>query len=183
MNHQKESTYLFFLRRFYNITNDLDEYMLGEINRFGNNMFMLGYAGLILWLFLYFFFVIDISAIALFIAFFIPPYYQEKLIKRLELDKVEVEREHLKIAEKAMLKRTLWQTLLFSLLGPLTSFALWRMGIPKDSSELPLDLPNRDQLIFETHFYLSLPHLTLGVTIISFICFYIANRRKIIIID
>ncbi|MEW4354519.1 DUF3278 domain-containing protein [Streptococcus pneumoniae] len=38
---KKENLHLRFIRFFYNITGELDEYTIQEINYFGNNMYML----------------------------------------------------------------------------------------------------------------------------------------------
>lgn len=178
-----DNLYLFFLRRFYDISTDLDEYSLGEINRFGNNMFMVVYSLLNLAIFLSIFAIADIWGIALLLAWVIPAYCQAKLVKRLGLDKIEVDSHQVQTARRTMLKRTIWQTLIIAVICVLTTIALWRMGIPQEASPLALDLPNRDQIIFEHHFYLGFPILLGLSTLIGFSSFYIANRRKIIILD
>ncbi|UQS84709.1 DUF3278 domain-containing protein [Apilactobacillus apisilvae] len=41
MNNQKESFYIKFIKYLYHINGDIDEYKISEINRIGNNAFMI----------------------------------------------------------------------------------------------------------------------------------------------
>lgn len=163
--------YLTFLRKFYRIEGELDEYSLSEINTFGNHMFMFLYSGITL-AFLLSLFAIDIWYWVIFLGLLIPLNGQVKLIKRLELDKLEVEQDQLKTAKRTMFKRTLWQTLIVAVTGVLVSLALWRMGIPQEDGTSP-----------EVFFKIATPG---SVAIISIIAFFVQlrdNFRKIKIID
>ncbi|WP_018367640.1 DUF3278 domain-containing protein [Streptococcus entericus] len=110
MNLNKDNLYIFFLRRFYDITSDLDEYTISEINKFGNNMYMLMYGLVFLIGLAYFFNLPGAIEVIILILLFLPPHLQKKMARRLGLDKIEIDKQGLKQAKLKMLRRTLLQT-------------------------------------------------------------------------
>lgn len=163
--------YLTFLRKFYRIEGELDEYSLSEINTFGNHMFMFSYSGMTL-AFLLSLFAIDIWDWVIFLGLLIPLNGQVKLIKRLELDKLEVEQDQLKSAKRTMFQRTLGQTLMVAVATALLCLALWRTGIPQEDGTSP-----------EVFFKIATPGTVALMTPIAFFVQLRDNFRKIKIID
>ena len=111
----KDNLYLKFLRYFYKIEGDLDEYILGEINRFGNHAFMVAYTSFLAIGIFWFFTGIGLYDWFIFGFAFLPPIFLHRLIKTLGLDRVEIEHQHLKTAHRMLWRRTLLQTLFFAI--------------------------------------------------------------------
>ena len=170
----KEDLLIRAIRIIYSVQGDLDEYSLSEINRFGNNSFMYMY---MVWL---------ISFIALFItggntdvilfaylAMLLPSFFMGHLIRRLGLNRLEVERHELKEARRYMLRKTLLQAL-FILIATFVGFMLAMQFhvFPDDG------------------FYDSMSHQLIGssvaaviLSILFFIIFAVYNLFRIRIID
>ena len=110
----KDNLHIKFLRRFYKIEGDLDEYTLSEINRFGNNVFLISYTSFFALAILWFFTEIELFNWFIFFFAFLPPLFHHRLIKKLGLDKMEIERKNLKKARRMLFRRTLLQTLFFA---------------------------------------------------------------------
>lgn len=109
---------------------------------------------------------------AVMIALIVPLYYQDKLVRELQLDKMFVARGELKEARKFMLRKTLRDTFKSSLLALATCVMIWMMNIPQESGTT-----------FDTFWKISVPGTVLLMTVIVLPINYIANRKKIILTD
>ncbi|MET3558824.1 hypothetical protein ABID29_001952 [Streptococcus rupicaprae] len=173
MKHfDKNNFYHFFLRRFYGINGELDEYSMAEINKFGNHMFMFLYSLVLVGFLLELFALADIWDILALLGVFIPFNAQVKLIRRLGLDKLEVEQDQMKAAKKTMFKRTLWQTLIIIGVMLLTIIAMWRMGIPQE-----------DGTSADIFFKIAAPGAMAIMTPIAFLVQLKDNLKKISLIE
>lgn len=109
---------------------------------------------------------------AVIIALLVPLYYQDKLVRELQLDKMLVAREQLKEARKFMIRKTLQDTFKSSLLALATCIMIWMMNIPQGSGTT-----------FDTFWKISVPGTVLLMTVIVLPINYIANRKKIILTE
>lgn len=166
MTTTKDNLYTRFIRRFYRIEGELDEYILNEINRFGNHMYMLMYSLTILSFLGYFFGVREVVSWAFLILLFLPPHLQKRLAKRLGLDKLETERSDLRQARQQMLKRSFLQ----AIAATLFLVVLFALGHASQSYR-----PN-----FLTE--IGIPTCSI-VFVVRFLLAIKTNFRKIIIID
>ncbi|MGT2950398.1 hypothetical protein BU202_04490 [Streptococcus cuniculi] len=169
---KKEDLHLRFIRYFYTITGDLDEYSVQEINYFGNNMYMLIYITVFLAIILGLLGFEDLAELILVIGFILPLAKQSALIRRLGLHKLEIAPSELKMARQKMFKRTLLETAGIVLFAILIFLMLWHMKIPQESGDS-----------FETFWYIAAPLASLLITSVSFVCFFITNRRNIVIVE
>ncbi|MER0122782.1 DUF3278 domain-containing protein [Streptococcus sp. ZJ93] len=169
---KKENLHLRLIRYFYDITGNLDEYTVQEINYFGNNMYMLIYATVFLTIIMGLLGLEELAELVLVIGFIIPLVKQSALIRRLGLHKLEITPSELKDARKKMFKRTLLEMLLVVLVVIMTPFMLWNLNIPQESGTS-----------FETFWYVAVPLSSILVASISFICRWMSNRRRIVIIE
>ncbi|MEY8462417.1 hypothetical protein [Streptococcus merionis] len=117
-------------------------------------------------------FGIDLADLVIILGVIIPPYFQEKLIKRLGLDKMEVVLDDIKLARKKMIKRSLWQALLVALIFLVTAIYLWTSGMAQDGF-----------YTFDFYFFKTIPLLMLIFFVLAFFTYYLINRRKIRIVE
>lgn len=168
----KENLQIKAIRYFYDIPGTIDEYAYQELSHFGNNMYMLFITTILGSLLLSLLTNTDIMGIALTVVFFYAIYKQGKLVNKLGIDKIEIEASELKATQGKMLKRSLLETLIVTLLGLSLWFYIWIYIIPDDA-------------LVHTNFYLVISTLIMTVLLagFNFIIFSIANRKKIIIVE
>lgn len=156
------------VKAFYGITGELDEYKEKELSTFGNNMYMLFMTGIILGFLLSFMLNNDFISVITFLVFCYSLYQQEQVVHRLELDIYEVSEDEVGEAKKKMLKRTFLQTLIVMGLAIFVAVGLWRIGLLQEN-----------KISFEMYLTFISPIVIGIITIISFLGYFITNKRKI----
>ncbi|HFH9837177.1 TPA: DUF3278 domain-containing protein [Streptococcus suis] len=168
---KKENLHIKAIRYFYDIVGELDDVSYATLTNFGNNMYMLFLTVTLVSFLVSFALGEDVMGISLFITLFYSQVKQEAIIKKLGLDKLVVEKDDVKLARKNMLKRTLFQTLQISILSLLVSIGLWQYQIPQESGTSAAE-----------YFQFVTPMTVVFMALVGFICFFIANRKKIVLI-
>ncbi|MEW4354520.1 hypothetical protein AB1I63_06425 [Streptococcus pneumoniae] len=71
-----------------------------------------------------------------------------------------------------MFKRTLLETAWIVLVSIITCLLLWNLNIPQESGTG-----------FETFWYMAAPSSSILITSIAFVCLFMKNRRRIVIVE
>lgn len=171
MTKKTVNSNLTFLRWFYNITGELDEFTLSQLNHFGNNVAMFSQLTMIITLLAILANKAGIACLLLLVALTVISIRQDVLIRKLGLDRLEIDRSELKMARQQMFRRTCYQTLtVFFLTLPMLAF-LWQIQTPDSTISI------------QEFLTLFSPLVITSICVMSFIFFYFVNRRKITIID
>lgn len=165
---KKENLHIRAIRYFYDIVGELDEMSYATLTNFGNNMYMLFMTVTLLSFLVSFALGEDVMGISLFLTLVYSQVEQEATIKRLGLDKLFVAKADVKMARKKMMKRTLYQTLQIAVLSLLVSIGLWQLQIPQESGTSAAE-----------YFQFVTPMTVVLLTLVGFVSFYFANRKKI----
>ncbi|MEG3292783.1 DUF3278 domain-containing protein [Streptococcus suis] len=163
-----ENLHIRAIRYFYDIVGELDEVSYAALTNFGNNMYMLFMTVTLLSFLVSFALGEDVMGISLFLTLVYSQVEQEATIKRLGLDKLFVAKADVKMARKKMMKRTLYQTLQIAVLSLLVSIGLWQLQIPQESGTSAAE-----------YFQFVTPMTVVLLTLVGFVSFYFANRKKI----
>ncbi|NQO19771.1 DUF3278 domain-containing protein [Streptococcus suis] len=165
---KKENLHIRAIRYFYDIVGELDEVSYATLTNFGNNMYMLFMTVTLLSFLVSFALGEDVMGISLFLTLVYSQVKQEAIIKRLGLDKLFVAKADVKMARKKMMKRTLYQTLQIAVLSLLVSIGLWQLQIPQESGTSAAE-----------YFQFVTPMTVVLLSLVGFVSFYFANRKKI----
>ncbi|HFI0353387.1 TPA: DUF3278 domain-containing protein [Streptococcus suis] len=165
---KKENLHIRAIRYFYDIVGELDEVSYATLTNFGNNMYMLFMTVTMVSFLVSFALGEDVMGISLFLTLVYSQVKQEATIKRLGLDKLLVAKADVKMARKKMMKRTLYQTLQIAVLSLLVSIGLWQLQIPQESGTSAAE-----------YFQFVTPMTVVLLTLVGFVSFYFANRKKI----
>ncbi|MCK4024625.1 DUF3278 domain-containing protein [Streptococcus iners] len=165
---KKENLHIRAIRYFYDIVGELDEMSYATLTNFGNNMYMLFMTVTLLSFLVSFALGEDVMGISLFLTLVYSQVKQEATIKRLGLDKLFVAKADVKMARKKMMKRTLFQTLQIAVYSLLVSIGLWQLQIPQESGTSAAE-----------YFQFVTPMTVVLLTLVGFVSFYFANRKKI----
>lgn len=165
---KKENLHIRAIRYFYDIVGELDEVSYATLTNFGNNMYMLFMTVTLLSFLVSFALGEDVMGISLFLTLVYSQVEQEATIKRLGLDKLFVAKADVKLARKKMMKRTLYQTLQIAVLSLLVSIGLWQLQIPQESGTSAAE-----------YFQFVTPMTVVLLTLVGFVSFFFANRKKI----
>ena len=168
---KKENLHIRAIRYFYDIVGELDEDRYATLTNFGNNMYMLFMTATVVSFLASFVLGEDLMGISLFFTLFYSQVKQEIIIKKLALDKLVIAKSDVKLARKKMMRRTLFQTLQIAVLSLLVSIGLWQFHIPQESGTTAAE-----------YFQFVTPMTVCILTLIGFISFYLANRKKIVLI-
>lgn len=163
-----ENLHIRAIRYFYDIVGELDEMSYATLTNFGNNMYMLFMTVTLLSFLVSFALGEDVMGISLFLTLVYSQVKQEAIIKRLGLNKLSVAKADVKLARKKMMKRTLYQTLQIAVLSLLVSIGLWQLQIPQESGTSAAE-----------YFQFVTPMTVVLLTVVGFVSFYFANRKKI----
>lgn len=163
-----ENLHIRAIRYFYDIVGELDEMSYATLTNFGNNMYMLFMTVTLLSFLVSFALGEDVMGISLFLTLVYSQVKQEAIIKRLGLNKLFVAKADVKLARKKMMKRTLYQTLQIAVLSLLVSIGLWQLQIPQESGTSAAE-----------YFQFVTPMTVVLLTVVGFVSFYFANRKKI----
>lgn len=165
---KKENLHIRAIRFFYDIVGELDEVSYAALTNFGNNMYMLFITVTLVSFLVSFALGEDVMGISLFLTLVYSQVKQEAIIKRLGLDKLFVAKADVKMARKKMMKRTLFQTLQIAVYSLLVSICLWQSQIPQESGTSAAE-----------YFQFVTPMTVVLLTLVGFVSFYFANRKKI----
>ncbi|HEL1598533.1 TPA: DUF3278 domain-containing protein [Streptococcus suis] len=165
---KKENLHIRAICYFYDIVGELDEVSYATLTNFGNNMYMLFMTVTLLSFLVSFALGEDVMGISLFLTLVYSQVKQEAIIKRLGLDKLFVAKADVKMARKKMMKRTLYQTLQIAVLSLLVSIGLWQLQIPQESGTSAAE-----------YFQFVTPMTVVLLSLVGFVSFYFANRKKI----
>ncbi|NQJ72707.1 DUF3278 domain-containing protein [Streptococcus suis] len=165
---KKENLHIRAIRYFYDIVGELDEMSYATLTNFGNNMYMLFMTVTLLSFLVSFALGEDVMGISFFLTLVYSQVKQEAIIKRLGLDKLVVAKADVKMARKKMMKRTLYQTLQIAVYSLLVSIGLWQLQIPQESGTSATE-----------YFQFVTPMTVVLLTLVGFVSFYFANRKKI----
>lgn len=165
---KKENLHIRAIRYFYDIVGELDEMSYATLTNFGNNMYMLFMTVTLVSFLVSFALGEDVMGISLFLTLVYSQVKQEAIIKRLGLNKLFVAKADVKLARKKMMKRTLYQTLQIAVLSLLVSIGLWQLQIPQESGTSAAE-----------YFQFVTPMTVVLLTLVGFVSFFFANRKKI----
>ena len=168
---KNSNLYINFIRFFYDIAGDLDEYSLAELQRFGNTCSLIQQVVLLLVTALI---AMDFAGAASLLALVTSltiGFAQNRLVKKLTLDKVEIEADQVAETKKRLLKRTLWQVLAVIVLTIAILAFIWKIQDPQS-------------VISDAEFVFQFAPLMLGFnTLFSFFFFYLHNLGRIVVVD
>lgn len=117
-----------FIKFFYGLGDEVDEFAEKQLTTFGNNMYMIAsFGGFVSWV-LSITFNYDLLSIFICGIFLYSQIKQENLIKKLGLDIIEVAEEEFSIAKKKMIRRTIFQLLFSVILSILVLIGLIKGG-------------------------------------------------------
>ncbi|WP_105210168.1 DUF3278 domain-containing protein [Streptococcus suis] len=165
---KKENLHIRAIRYFYDIVGELDELSYAALTNFGNNMYMLFITVTLLSFLVSFALGEDVMGISLFLTLVYSQFKQDAIIKQLGLDKLVVAKADVKMARKKMMKRTLYQTLQIAVYSLLVSIGIWQLQIPQESGTSAAE-----------YFQFVTPMTVVLLTLVGFVSFYFANRKKI----
>lgn len=165
---KKENLHIRAIRYFYDIVGELDEMSYATLTNFGNNMYMLFMTVTLLSFLVSFALGEDVMGISLFLTLVYSQFKQDAIIKQLGLDKLVVAKADVKMARKKMMKRTLFQTIQIAVYSLLVSIGLWHLQIPQESGTSAAE-----------YFQFVTPMTVVLLTLVGFLSFYFANRKKI----
>lgn len=165
---KKENLHIRVIRYFYDIVGELDEVSYATLTNFGNNMYMLFMTVTLLSFLVSFALGEDVMGISLFLTLVYSQFKQDAIIKQLGLDKLVVAKADVKLARKKMMKRTLFQTLQIAVYSLLVSIGMWQLQIPQESGTNAVE-----------YFQFVTPMTVVLLTLVGFVSFYFANRKKI----
>lgn len=165
---KKENVHIKAIRYFYDIVGELDEVSYATLTNFGNNMYMLFLTVTLVSFLVSFALGEDVMGISLFLTLVYSQFKQDAIIKQLGLDKLLVAKADVKLARKKMMKRTLYQTLQIAVYSLLVSIGIWQLHIPQESGTSATE-----------YFQFVTPMTVVLLTVIGFVSFYFANRKKI----
>lgn len=165
---KKENLHIRAIRYFYDIVGELDEMSYAVLTNFGNNMYMLFMTVTLVSFLVSFMLGEDVMGISLFLTLVYSQFKQDAIIKQLGLDKLLVAKADVKLARKKMMKRTLFQTLQIAVYSLLVSIGIWRLHIPQESGTSAAE-----------YFQFVTPMTVVLMTLVGFVSFYFANRKKI----
>lgn len=165
---KKDNLHIRAIRYFYDIVGELDEVSYAALTNFGNNMYMLFMTVTLLSFLVSFALGEDVMGISLFLTLVYSQFKQDAIIKQLGLDKLVVAKADVKMARKKMMKRTLYQTLQIAVLSLLVSICLWQSQILQESGTSAAE-----------YFQFVTPMTVVLLTLVGFVSFYFANRKRI----
>ncbi|HEP1802126.1 TPA: DUF3278 domain-containing protein [Streptococcus suis] len=165
---KKENLHIRAIRYFYDIVGELDEVSYATLTNFGNNMYMLFMTVTLVSFLVSFALGEDVMGISLFLTLVYSQFKQDAIIKQLGLDKLVVAKADVKMARKKMMKRTLYQTLQIAVLSLLVSICLWQSQILQESGTSAAE-----------YFQFVTPMTVVLLTLVGFVSFYFANRKRI----
>ncbi|HEL2575530.1 TPA: DUF3278 domain-containing protein [Streptococcus suis] len=165
---KKENLHIRAIRYFYDIVGELDEVSYATLTNFGNNMYMLFMTVTLVSFLVSFALGEDVMGISLFLTLVYSQFKQDAIIKQLGLDKLVVAKADVKMARKKMMKRTLFQTLQIAVYSLLVSIGIWQLQIPQESGTSAAE-----------YFQFVTPMTVVLLTLVGFVSFYFANRKKI----
>ncbi|MCQ8266095.1 DUF3278 domain-containing protein [Streptococcus suis] len=165
---KKENLHIRAIRYFYDIVGELDEVSYATLTNFGNNMYMLFMTVTLVSFLVSFALGEDVMGISLFLTLVYSQFKQDAIIKQMGLDKLFVAKADVKLARKKMMKRTLYQTLQIAVYSLLVSIGMWQLQIPQESGTNAVE-----------YFQFVTPMTVVLLTLVGFVSFYFANRKKI----
>ncbi|HEL9644132.1 TPA: DUF3278 domain-containing protein [Streptococcus suis] len=165
---KKENLHIRAIRYFYDIVGELDEVSYAALTNFGNNMYMLFMTVTLVSFLVSFALGEDVMGISLFLTLVYSQFKQDAIIKQMGLDKLFVAKADVKLARKKMMKRTLYQTLQIAVYSLLVSIGMWQLQIPQESGTNAVE-----------YFQFVTPMTVVLLTLVGFVSFYFANRKKI----
>ena len=124
----KKNLQLEFIKYFYGITTELDEYVKQELSNFGNNMYMLFSFSMVGGWILSICFNQDCLTPILLISFIYSQIKQEALIMKLGLNKMEVTADEVESAKKRLLRRTFLHVFISGIIAAMVFHGLIRGG-------------------------------------------------------
>ena len=124
----KKNLQLEFIKYFYGITTELDEYVKQELSNFGNNMYMLFSFSMVGGWILSICFNRDCLTPILLISFIYSQIKQEALIMKLGLNKMEVTADEVESAKKRLLRRTFLHVFISGIIASMVFHGLVRGG-------------------------------------------------------
>ena len=124
----KKNLQIEFIKYFYGITTELDEYVKQELYNFGNNMYMLFSFSMIGGWILSICFNQDCLTPILLISFIYSQIKQESLIMKLGLNKMEVTADEVESAKKRLLRRTFLHVFISGIIAAMVFHGLVRGG-------------------------------------------------------
>ena len=124
----KKNLQIEFIKYFYGITTELDEYVKQELSNFGNNMYMLFSFGMIGGWILSICFNQDCLTPILLISFIYSQIKQEALITKLGLNKIEVTSNEVDSAKKRLLRRIFLHVFISGIIAAMVFHGLIRGG-------------------------------------------------------
>lgn len=168
----KKNLQIEFIKYFYGITTELDEYVKQELYNFGNNMYMLFSFSMIGGWILSICFNRDCLTPILLISFIYSQIKQESLIMKLGLNKTEVTADEVESAKKRLLRRTFLHVFISGIIAAMVFHGLIRGGY----------------IIFKG-FEPSIDFLVLGIIavfaaiVFTAFIFYYCNLKRIIVVE
>ncbi|WP_159548761.1 hypothetical protein [Streptococcus halichoeri] len=169
---QERNWYLTLLTLFYDISADLDELTQRELMTFGHNMYLLFSVVIFLRLVCELFGYGQYIDLLLVLLFVYVQFKQERLIKSLHLDRLEVSQAELLSAKKKQTKRAFYKALVVGSLTFLLSLLFWHTTVIVDS-----------EMDKNSFFLVFTPLATLLFTLASFWLFVRELRKKIVVIE
>ena len=124
----KKNLQLEFIKYFYGITTELDEYVKQELSNFGNNMYMLFSFSMVGGWILSICFNRDCLTPILLISFIYSQIKQEALIMKLGLNKMEVTADEVESTKKRLLRRTFLHVFISGIIAAMVFHGLVRGG-------------------------------------------------------
>lgn len=124
----KKNLQLEFIKYFYGITTELDEYVKQELSNFGNNMYMLFSFSMVGGWILSICFNRDCLTPILLTSFIYSQIKQEALIMKLGLNKMEVIADEVESAKKRLLRRTFLHVFISGIIAAMVFHGLIRGG-------------------------------------------------------
>lgn len=168
---KNSNLYINFIRFFYDIAGDLDEYSLAELQRFGNTCSLIQQVVLLLVTALIAMDFAGAASLLVLVTLLTIGFAQNRLVKKLTLDKVEIEAEQVAETKKRLFKRTLWQVLTVIVLTIAILGFIWKIQDPQS-------------VISDAEFVFQFAPLMLGFnTLFFFFFFYLHNLGRIVVID
>lgn len=124
----KKNLQLEFIKYFYGITTELDEYVKQELSNFGNNMYMLFSFSMVGGWILSICFNRDCLTPILLFSFIYSQIKQEALIMKLGLNKMEVTANEVESAKKRLLRRIFLHVFISGIIAAMVFHGLIRGG-------------------------------------------------------
>lgn len=167
---KNSNLYINFIRFFYDIAGDLDEYSLAELQRFGTTCSVIQQVVLLLVTALIAIDFVGAASLLALVTLLTIGFTQNRLVKKLTLDKIEIEAEQVAETKKRLFKRTLWQVLTVIVLTIAILGFIWKIQDPQS-------------VISDAEFVFQFAPLMLGFNTLFFFFFYLHNLGRIVVID